>query len=91
MLAVCGRRKKSRKGVCSSAASCFRCWTGRGRYRNLGDESGLGEEAAFLFLGLAVDGDLDGHLGCVLGILLVRAADTSCHLATYLVNVRLGT
>ena len=35
--------------------------------RGLGDESGLGEEAAFLFLGLAVDGDLDSHLGCVLG------------------------
>ena len=35
---------------------------------SLGDESGLGEEAAFLFLGLTVDGDLDGHLGCVLGV-----------------------
>ena len=33
---------------------------------SLGDESSLGEEAAFLFLGLSVDGDLDGHLGCVL-------------------------
>jgi len=33
---------------------------------SLGDESGLGEEATFLFFGLAVDGDLDGHLGCVL-------------------------
>jgi hypothetical protein len=34
---------------------------------SLGDEGSLREEAAFLFLGLAVDGDLDGHLGCVLG------------------------
>ena len=38
----------------------------RGQDPSLGDEGGLGEEAAFFFLGLAVDGDLDGHLGCVL-------------------------
>lgn len=38
-----------------------------GGHSSLGDESSLGEKAAFLFLGLAVDGDLDGHLGCVLG------------------------
>lgn len=58
--------KEVRKRVCLFCANCFRCWKGRGRYPSLGDEGGLGEEAAFFFLGLAINGDLDGHLGCVL-------------------------
>jgi hypothetical protein len=65
MLAVCERKKKVKKGCSSSIANCFRRWKSEGD-ASLGDESSLGEEAAFLFLGLAVDGDLDGHLGCVL-------------------------
>ena len=33
---------------------------------SLGDEGSLGEETTFFFLGLAVDSNLDGHLGRVL-------------------------
>jgi hypothetical protein len=66
MLAGC-ERKKAKRGV----PRLWRIASVAGRrvdgVRGLGDESGLGEEAAFLFLGLAVDGDLDSHLGCVLG------------------------
>jgi len=61
------------------------------RTSGLGDESGLGEEATFLFLGLAVDGDLDGHLGCVLKRCQQDAMNDSLSVPTYLVNVWLGT
>lgn len=62
-----GVDEKSKSGVLflGETASVLE---GERRMSSLGDESGLREEATFLFLGLAVDGDLDGHLGCVLGI-----------------------
>lgn len=66
---ACGLwKKRVGEGYVSSVANSFHLLEGGlDGIESLGDESSLGEEAAFLFLGLAVDGDLDGHLGCVLG------------------------
>ena len=66
---ACGlwKKKKNRKGVflfCSGLLPLLE--GGRTGPQVLGDEGSLGEEAAFLFLGLAIDGDLNCHLGCVL-------------------------
>lgn len=66
---ACGfwRKRKGRKGGISLL---WRIVSVAGRRSDgasgLGDEGSLGEEATFLFLGLAIDGDLDCHLGCVL-------------------------
>ena len=66
---ACGLwKRRVGEGYVSSVANSFHLLEGElDGIESLGDESSLGEEAAFLFLGLAVDGDLDGHLGCVLG------------------------
>lgn len=83
---------KSRKGVCLFCGEWLPLLDGeRAGASSLGDESSLGEKAAFLFLGLAVDGDLNGHLGCVLGMMSVTVTDGFSPAPTYLVNVRLGT
>ena len=59
--------KKGRKRVFLSCGGLLPLLEGdRTGLRVLGDEGSLGEEAAFLFLGLAIDGDLNCHLGCVL-------------------------
>lgn len=68
MLAVSGGKEKVEKGVFLFCGGLLPLLEGEDRTgpQVLGDEGSLGEEAAFFFLGLAVDGDLDCHLGCVL-------------------------
>ena len=67
---ACGfwrRKRKGRKRVFLFCGGLLPLLEGDRRgLQVLGDEGSLGEEAAFLFLGLAVDGDLNCHLGCVL-------------------------
>ena len=66
---ACGlwKKRKGRKGVFLFCGELLPLLEGyRTGLQVLGDEGSLGEEAAFFFLGLAVDGDLDCHLGCVL-------------------------
>ena len=90
---ACGLwKRRVGEGYVSSVANSFHLLEGElDGIESLGDESSLGEEAAFLFLGLAVDGNLDGHLGCVLGMMSVTVTDGFSPAPTYLVNVRLGT
>lgn len=67
MLAVSGGIEKVERGVFLFCGGLLPLLEGdRTGLQVLGDEGSLGEEAAFLFLGLAIDGDLNCHLGCVL-------------------------
>ena len=67
MLAAYRRKEKVEMGVFLFCGGLLPLLEGyRTGLQVLGDEGSLGEEAAFLFLGLAIDGDLDCHPGCVL-------------------------
>ena len=74
MLAVSGGKEKVEKGVFLFCGGLLPLLEGEDRTgpQVLGDEGSLGEEAAFLFLGLAIDGDLDCHLGCILENIVIR-------------------